>query len=105
MEVKAQKKEPESLSTKFESTKEEYNITIGNLMNAKKELKNIKENIQKSSGEYADIVSKIKLSRADLLKINNEHQEKTNKTEKTDEEYKKQNLLTQEINNSEELRL
>ena len=100
VEVKAQKKEPESLSTKFESTKEEYNIMIGNLMNAKKELKNIKENIQKSSDEYADIVSKIKLSRADLLKINNERQEKTNETEKTDEEYKKQNLLTQEINNS-----
>ena len=63
-------------------------------------MKNIKENIQKSSDEYADIVSKIKLSRADLLKINNERQEKTNETEKTDEEYKKQNLLTQEINNS-----
>ena len=100
VEVKVQKKEPESLSAKFESTKEEYNITIGNLMNAKKELKNIKENIQKSNGEYADIVSKIKLSRADLLKINNERQEKTNETEKTDEEYKKQSLLTQEINNS-----
>ena len=100
VEVKIQKKEPESLSTKFESAKQEYNITIGNLMNAKKELKNIKEDIQKSNDVHADIISKIKLSRADLLKINSEHQEKTDETEKTAEKYRKQNLLTQEINNS-----
>ena len=38
---KSIKKEPEALSTKLESAKQEYNVTIGNLMNAKKELKNI----------------------------------------------------------------
>ena len=95
-----QKKEPESLSTKFEVIKQEYNITIGNLMNAKKELKNIKENIQKSSSEYTDIISKIKLTRGELLRVNNELQEKTKETGKTADGYKKQNLLTQEIINS-----
>jgi len=34
-QVKIQKKEPESLSTKFESVKQEYNVTIKNLMDAK----------------------------------------------------------------------
>ncbi len=63
VEVKIQKKEPESLSTKFESVKQEYNITIKNLMDAKKVLNGIKEDIQT-------------------------------------EEYKKQNLLTEEISNS-----
>ena len=100
VESKTEKKEPESLSIKFEAIKQEYNVTIGNLMNAKKELKSIKENIQKSNGEYADIISKIKLSRVDLLKTNNELQEKTDETVKTEEEYRKQNLLTQEINDS-----
>jgi len=100
VESETQKKEPESLSTKFEVIKQEYNITIGNLMNAKKELKNIKENIQKSSSEYTDIISKTKIARADLLKINNEHKEKTEETGNTEEEYRKQNLLTQEINDS-----
>ena len=79
-----QKKEPESLSTKFEVVKQEYNITIGNLMNAKKELKNIKENIQKSSSEYTDIISKTKIARVDLLKIINEYKEKTEDTGKTE---------------------
>ena len=77
IEVKTRKKEPESLSTKFESAKQEYNITIKNLMNTKKELKNIKVDIQKSNSEYADIISKIKLTREELLKANNELQEKT----------------------------
>ena len=98
--VKTQKKEPESVSTKFESAKQEYNITIGNLMNAKKELKNIKEDIQKSNSEYADIISKIKLTRGELLKANNELKEKSEETGKTEGEYRKQNLLIQEINNS-----
>jgi len=43
VEDKIQKKEPESLSTKFESVKQEYNVIIKNLMDAKKELKNIKK--------------------------------------------------------------
>ena len=77
VEIKTRKKEPESLSTKFESAKQEYNITIKNLMNTKKELKNIKVDIQKSNSEYADIISKIKLTREELLKANNELQEKT----------------------------
>ena len=77
IEVKTRKKEPESLSTKFESAKQEYNVTIKNLMDAKKELKNIEVDIQKSNSEYADIISKIKLTREELLKANNELQEKT----------------------------
>ena len=101
VEVKIQKKEPESLSTKFETVKQEYNVTIKNLMDAKKELKNIEVDIQKSNSEYADIISKIKLTREELLKINNELQEKTKETGKTADGYKKQNLLTQEIINSE----
>jgi len=100
VEGKIQKKEPNSLSTKFESVKQEYNITIKNLMDAKKVLNGIKEDIQKSNSEYADIISKIKLTRGELLNVNNELREKTEETEKTAEEYKKQNILTQEINNS-----
>jgi len=73
---KIQKKEPDSLSTKFESVKQEYNITIKNLMDAKKVLNGIKEDIQKSNSEYADIISKTKLARVELLKTNNELQEK-----------------------------
>ena len=101
VEVKMQKKEPESLSTKFETVKQEYNVTIKNLMDAKKVLNGIKEDIQKSNSEYADIISKIKLTRGELLRVNNELQEKTKKTGKTADGYKKQNLLTQEIINSE----
>ena len=98
--IKILKKEPEPLSTKFESAKQEYNITIKNLMDARKVLNGIKEDIQKSNSEYADIISKIKLTRGELLNVNNELREKTEETEKTAEEYKKQNMLTQEINNS-----
>ena len=100
VEVRTQKKEPEPLSTKFESAKQEYNVTLKNLMDAKKVLNGIKEDIQKSNSEYADIISKIKLTRGELLNVNNELREKTEETEKTAEEYKKQNILTQEINNS-----
>jgi len=100
VEVKIQKKEPESLSTKFESVKQEYNVTIKNLMDAKKVLNGIKEDIQKSNSEYADIISKTKLARVELLKTNNELQKKTEGNAKIAEEYKKQNLLTEEISNS-----
>ena len=100
VEVKIQKKEPESLSTKFESVKQEYNVTIKNLMDAKKVLNGIKEDIQKSNSEYANIISKIKLTRVELLKANSELQKKTEDTGKTVEDYKKQNLLTEEISNS-----
>ena len=100
VEIKILKKEPEPLSTKFESAKQEYNVTIKNLMDARKVLNGIKEDIQKSNSEYADIISKIKLTRGELLNVNNELREKTEETEKTAEEYKKQNILTQEINNS-----
>jgi len=76
-EIKIQKKEPESLSTKFESVKQEYNVIIKNLMDAKKVLNGIKEDIQKSNSEYADIISKTKLARVELLKTNNEIKKKT----------------------------
>ena len=46
-EIKDRKEESESLSIKSESARQEYNLTIKNLMNAKKELKNLKENIEK----------------------------------------------------------
>ena len=85
VEAKIQKKEPESLSTKFESVKQEYNVTIKNLMDAKKVLNGIKEDIQKSNSEYADIISKIKLARGELLNTNNELQGKTEEVEKTTE--------------------
>ena len=47
VEVRTQKKEPEPLSTKFESAKQEYNVTIKNLMDAKKVL-NGKKKISKN---------------------------------------------------------
>ena len=100
VEVKIQKKEPESLSTKFESVKQEYNVTIKSLMDAKKVLSGIKEDIQKSNSDYADIISKTKLARVELLKTNNELQKKTECNAKIADEHKKQNSLTEEINNS-----
>ena len=100
VEIKIQKKEPEPLSTKFESAKQEYNVTLKNLMDAKKVLNGIKEDIQKSNSEYADIISKTKLARVELLKTNNELQKKTEGNTTIAEEYKKQNLLTEEISNS-----
>ena len=99
-EIEIRKEGSELLSTKFESAIQEHNITIKNLMNAKKELKNLKENIEKSNNDYSDIVSKVKSTRADLLKTNNELQEKTEKNTKSMEQTKEQNVLTQEINDS-----
>jgi len=98
--VKIQKKEPESLSTKFESVKQEYNSTIKNLMDTKKVLNGIKEDIKKSNSEYTDIISKIKSTRAELLKMNNELQKKTEENTKITDESKKQNILAQEISSS-----
>ena len=49
--VKTRNEEQEPLSAKFESVKQEYNIIIKNLMDAKRELKNLKESIQKSNDE------------------------------------------------------
>ena len=69
-------------------------------MNAKKELKNLKENIEKSNNEYSDIISKIKLARGDLLKTNSNLQEKTEENIKSIEQTKNETLLTQEINDS-----
>ena len=100
VEIKIPKKEPESLSTKFESAKQEYSVTLKNLMDAKKVLNGIKEDIQKSNSEYADIISKIKLARGELLNTNNELQGKTEEVEKTTEEQRKKDSLIQEINNS-----
>ena len=100
VEDKIQKKEPESLSTKFESVKQEYNVTIKNLMDTKKVLNGLKEDIQKSNSEYADIISKIKSTRVELLKANSELQEKTEEIGKTTEEQRKKDSLIQEIDNS-----
>ena len=100
IEIQNRKEEPAPLSTKFESVKEEYNITIKNLMNAKKELKNLKEDIQKSNNEYDSIISKIKSSRVDLLKTNSELKEKTEENTKSTEQIKNQSVLDQEINYS-----
>ena len=100
VEIKIRKKEPDSLSTKFESAKQEYNVTIKNLMDAKKVLNGIKEDIQKSNSEYADIISKIKSTRVELLNANSELQEKTEEIGKTTEEQRKKDTLIQEINNS-----
>jgi len=98
--VEIGKKESKPLSLKFESVKQEYNITIKNLMDAKKELKNINENIQKSNSEYNDIISKTKSARVELLSTNSELQKKTEEGGKATEEYRKQKLLIQETNNS-----
>ena len=100
VEIKILKKEPEPLSTKFETAKQEYNVTIKNLMDTKKVLNGIKEDIQKSNSEYADIISKIKSTRVELLKANSELQEKTEEIGKTTEEQRKKDSLIQEINNS-----
>ena len=54
--------------------------------------------IQKSNEEYDDIASKVKSARAELLKTNSELQEKTEENTKSTEQTKKQNVLTQEIN-------
>ena len=99
-EIQTRKEESEPISTKFESVKQEYNITIKNLMNAKRELKNLKEGIEKSSNEYNDMISKVKLARADLLKTNSELQEKTVESISSTEQTKKQSVLSQEINDS-----
>jgi len=100
VKVKIGKKESDPFSIKFESVKQEYNITIKNLMNAKKELKNINENIQKSNSEYNDIISKTKSARVELLNANSELQKKTEVDVKATEEHKKQKLLIQETNSS-----
>jgi len=100
VEIKILKKEPEPLSTKFESAKQEYNVTIKNLMDAKKVLNGIKEDIQKSNSEYADIISKIKSTRVELLNANSELRKKTEEIGKTTEEQRKKDSLIQEINNS-----
>ena len=97
---KSIKKEPEVLSTKLESAKQEYNITIGNLMNAKKELKNLKEIVQELKNEHDSITSRTKSSRAELLKVNNDLKEKNLESEKSADGHEKQKLLAQEVNNS-----
>ena len=99
-EIKIKKEESEPLSTKFESARQEHNSTIKNLMNAKKELKNIKDSIEKSNDDYDDIITKVKSARAELLKTNIELQEKTEENTKSVGQTKKQNQLTQDINNS-----
>ena len=69
-------------------------------MNAKKELKNVKEIIQELNNEHASIVSRTKSSREELLKVNNELKEKSVESEKSADGYEKQRLIVQEVNNS-----
>jgi len=69
-------------------------------MNAKKELKNVKEIIQELNNEHASIVSKTKSSREELLKVNNDLKEKSVESEKSADGYEKQRLVVQEVNNS-----
>ena len=97
---KSIKKEPEALSTKLESAKQEYSVTIGDLMNAKKELKSVKEIIQELNNEHDSIVSRTKSSREELLKVNNELKEKSVESEKSADGHEKQRLVVQEVNNS-----
>ena len=99
-EIETRKEESTPLSIKFESVKQEYNITIKNLMNAKKELKNLKEDIEKSNNDHNDIISRIKSARAELLNTNSELQEKTKENTKSTEQTKMQSALMQEINDS-----
>ena len=100
MKLKYKKKNRNHSLQNSNSVKQEYNVTIKNLMDSKKVLNSIKEDIQKSNSEYADIISKTKLARVELLKTNNELQKKTEGDVRIAEEYKKQNLLTEEIVNS-----
>ena len=60
-EIETRNEKSEPLSTKFESARQEYNITIKNLMNAKRDLKNLKENVEESNNEYNDIISRLSL--------------------------------------------
>jgi len=69
-------------------------------MNAKKELKNVKEIIQELNNEYDSIVSRTKSSRDELLKVNNELKEKSVESEKSVDVHEKQGLIVQEVNNS-----
>ena len=68
-------------------------MLIGNLMNAKKKLNSVKENIQELNNEYDSIVSRIKSSREELLKVNNELKEKNVESEKSADVHEKQRLM------------
>ena len=67
-------------------------------MNTKRELKSLKEDIEKSNNDHNDIISRIKSARAELLNTNSELQEKTKESTKSTEQTKTQNALMQEIN-------
>jgi len=69
-------------------------------MNAKKELKNVKEIIQELNNEHDNIVSRTKSSREELLKVNNELKEKSVESGKSADGHEKQRLIVQEVNNS-----
>ena len=69
-------------------------------MNAKKELKNVKEIIKELNNEHDSIVSRTKSSREELLKVNNELKEKSVESEKSANGHEKQRLVVQEVNNS-----
>jgi len=90
----------DSISDKLQLVKEEYNEVVGNLMQAKREQKNMMEKIQKSNNEYEILKNGIKLLREDLLKLNNEFREKNEKMDEVMKEYKKHSQVIQEINNS-----
>jgi chromosome segregation ATPase len=97
---KIETKNNDSISKKLQLVKEEYNEVVGNIMNAKREQKNMMEKIQKSNNEYDGLKNGIKSLREDLLKVNNELREKNENIDKIMEEYKKHSQVIQEINNS-----
>jgi transposase len=69
-------------------------------MNAKKELKNVKDLIQELNDEHDSIVSRTKSSREELLKVNNDLKEKSVESEKSTDGHEKQRLIVQEVNNA-----
>ena len=100
IEEKTNIENSDSISKKREQVEQEYNDTVRDLMISKRELQNTMRDIQKSNSVYADLVSKIKSTRAEILMINDELKEKNEEKEITMKEYEKLSLVIHEINNS-----
>ena len=100
IEEKTNIENSDSISKKREQVEQEYNDTVRDLMISKRELQNTMRDVQKSNSVYADLVSKIKSTRAEILMINDELKEKNEEKEITMKEYEKLSLVIHEINNS-----
>ena len=100
IEEKTNIENSDSISKKCELVEQEYNDTVRDLMISKRELQNTMRDVQKSNSVYADLVSKIKSTRAEILVINDELKEKNEEKERTMKEYEKLSLVIHEINNS-----